>query len=253
MTHSSRGRPVIGITAHRGLAKWAFWQRDTDLLTATYADAVAAAGGCPVLLPARPEVPPVVSRLDGVVLSGGPDLDPALYGEPAHPQTLAARPERDAAELAVLATAARGGIPVLAVCRGAQLLNVWCGGSLEQHIYDVPGRLHHGEGGEFSTRDVSISDGSWLAQVIGRDAKVPCHHHQAVGRLGRGLQAVAWAEDGTVEAIELDGPGTVIGVQWHPEEDSSSALFEGLVREAASTRDSAEEVREGLGAVGPLS
>jgi putative glutamine amidotransferase len=238
MTRSPTGRPVIGITAHREMARWAFWQRDTDLLTAVYADSIAAAGGCPVLLPARPDVPPdAVGRLDALVLSGGPDVDPTRYGEVAHPQTLAAHPDRDAAELAVLAAAVQARVPVLAVCRGVQLVNVWCGGSLLQHIYDAPGRLHHGEGGKFTTRTVSVAEGSWLAGVMGPEAKVPCHHHQAVDRVGEGLQAVAWAEDGTVEALELNRPGVlVVGIQWHPEEDGSSMLFDALIHQAARTR-----------------
>lgn len=229
-------RPVIGITAAWERARWSHWNRDADVLAADYADAVVAAGGSPVLLPARAGVTPnAVTRLDGVLLSGGPDVDPSLYGEDPHAQTHASHPDRDTSELAVLATAIVSGIPVLAVCRGAQLLNVWAGGTLDQHLPDRAGRSDHGADGVFASTSVEVRPGSRIGSLLGSSTTVHCHHHQAVAQLAPGLEAVAWAADGTVEAVELRDSPFVVGVQWHPEEEGTSALFDGLV-EAARAR-----------------
>jgi gamma-glutamyl-gamma-aminobutyrate hydrolase PuuD len=227
------GPPVIGITAHRERSRWSHWDRDADILAAAYADAVIEAGGLPVLIPARAGVGgSAVPRLDGILLSGGPDLDPSLYGDRAHPLTIASHPERDSSELSVLATAIANHIPVLAVCRGAQLLNVSAGGTLDQHLPDDDARADHGAVGVFASTAVSITAASRIGALLGSSTNVHCHHHQAVGRLAPGLQAVARADDGTIEAIELERAPFVVGVQWHPEEESSSALFHGLVTAA---------------------
>jgi gamma-glutamyl-gamma-aminobutyrate hydrolase PuuD len=169
------------------------------------------------------------------VLSGGADVDPARYGEPADPRTVS-DPDRDGWELAVLDAALRRGLPVLAICRGMQLLNVACGGSLHQHLPDVVGAAEHLPSPEtFGCTAVRIEPSSRLAAITGGRA-VRCHHHQAVRRLGDGLVAAAWARDGTIEAIEHTGHDFVLGVQWHPEEDAADArLFQALVR--AASRD----------------
>lgn len=233
-------RPVIGITAYRERTRWSYWHRDADVLPAAYADAVADAGGSPLLIPARPDaVLDVLPRLDALLLSGGPDVDPKLYYEASHPATGEPRRARDAAELAVLEAAVMAGKPVLAVCRGAQLLNVWRGGTLEQHIHDASEKLDHGGGGTFAQKQVRVLEGSWLSSVVGKSTRVNCHHHQALRHLGSGLREVAWAEDGIIEAVELEGQSLVLGVQWHPEEEDVSPLFSAFVeqsREVSSAR-----------------
>lgn len=214
------------------------------MLPAAYADAVADAGGSPLLIPARPDaVLDVLPRLDALLLSGGPDVDPGLYYEAPHPATGEPRHSRDATELAVLEAAVKAGIPVLAVCRGAQLLNVWRGGTLEQHIQDASEKVDHGGGGTFAPTQVRVAAGSWLSSVIGQSTRVNCHHHQAIRDLGSGIREVAWAEDGVIEAVELEGPSLVVGVQWHPEEENVSPLFRAFVeqsREVSSARSAAD-------------
>lgn len=223
-------RPVIGITAYRERTRWSYWDRGADVLPAAYADAVADAGGSPLLIPARPEAAlEAISRLDALVISGGPDVDAGLYHQPRHPATGEPRRARDAAELAALDAAVSAGKPVLGICRGAQLLNVWRGGTLDQHIHDDAEKLDHGAGGTFAHRRVRLLEGSWLSSVLGGDTTVKCHHHQALRVLGAGLRAVAWAEDGIIEAVELEGLGLVQGVQWHPEEAGGSSLFSAFV------------------------
>lgn len=208
------------------------WDTDCVLLPRSYTDAVLAAGGAPVLLPPATASAAAVDRLDAVVLSGGADVDPARYGAPAHPETGPLRDDRDAAELAVLDRALARGVPVLAVCRGLQLLTVALGGTLVQHLPDAVG--HHGHNprpGVYGTTDVTLVPGSRAAAALGSGVRARCHHHQAVDRLGDGLVVTGRAGDGTVEAVERAGPGFVLGVQWHPEQDDPR-LFAALVRAA---------------------
>ena len=154
-------------------------------------------------------------------MSGGPDIDPAAYGAEPHPRLGPVEPRLDAFELAVVRRADALGIPVLGICRGSQVLNVARGGTLHQHVPDVSdGSVSHRqtESGRETTHDVRIEPGSRLAEIVGPgDLDVNAFHHQAVDRLGRGLRAVAWADDGIVEAIEGDGDGLYLGVQWHVE------------------------------------
>jgi len=226
-------RPLIGISAYSEQARWGRWDLPASLLPQNYVDQVAAAGGAPVLLPPVPGVEAAVSRLDGLILSGGPDIEPARYGERTGPLTTVMRPGRDAAELALLNAALEAGVPVLGICRGMQLINVALGGTLIQHLPDVVGHEEHSPTpGSMGTHQVTVEpswSGSRLARILGAGTHiVPTHHHQGTGRLGDGLAATAWAEDGTVEAIELDAP-FVLGVQWHPEAGDDPALFLALV------------------------
>jgi putative glutamine amidotransferase len=235
---TSSGRPLIGLSTYREQARWGIWDQRADLLPTSYADSIAAAGGVPVLLP---PVPPyaegaqaVVARLDGLVISGGADVDPAQYAEPAHPATGVPRPDRDAWELALLEAAGRRGLPTLGVCRGMQVMAVQAGGALEQHLPDVVGHAVHDPGGDrFGVVDVHVQPGSRLADVLasteGSGLTVGCHHHQSV-RSHPGYEAVAWAGDGTVEAIETAGDRFLLGVQWHPEVAEDAGLFRALVR-----------------------
>jgi gamma-glutamyl-gamma-aminobutyrate hydrolase PuuD len=177
----------------------------------------------------------VAGRLDGLVLTGGADIDPALYGANAHERTQSTRPERDAAETALLQEALRRYRPVLAICRGAQLLNVVLGGTLVQHLPDlVHARRHRGGPGEFVRRRVRLTAGSRLAVALGEAVAVDCYHHQGIAALGDGLAVAGVAEDGTVEAVELTSWSYVVGVQWHPEEAADVRLFGSFV---AAARD----------------
>ena len=229
-------RPLIGITTYREQARWGFWDVPAVLLPASYADAVAESGGEPVLLPTGAISADVVGRLDGLVLAGGADVDPARYGQEAGPHTTATRPERDAAEIALLESALGRDLPLLAVCRGMQLLNVLLGGTLIQHVPDVPGAQAHQLGlGLFAEREVRTDPESAVGRLLGPAVTVECHHHQALDRLAAGLTASAWAVDGLVEAVEVAGHRFCLGVQWHPEESDDRRLFAALVGAARST------------------
>jgi gamma-glutamyl-gamma-aminobutyrate hydrolase PuuD len=231
-------RPVIGVTAYGERASYGVWDHEAVLLPRTYPDVVIAAGGVPVLLPPVPESAAAVDRLDAVVLAGGPDVGPDRYGESPHPRTGQPRPERDTAELAVLHRALERGIPVLGVCRGAQVLNVGLGGTLVQHVPDVVGHPGHNPSpGVFGTTEVTLEAGSRVGAALGLSASVRCHHHQALDRLADGLVVTGRAADGLVEAVELAGSPFVVGVQWHPEEDHTDLrLMAALVTAAVTAR-----------------
>ncbi|MDO9498433.1 MAG: gamma-glutamyl-gamma-aminobutyrate hydrolase family protein [Nocardioides sp.] len=229
--------PVIGLTTYREPAVWGVWKQPADLLPTQYADAVAATGGLPVLLPpvaGTGAADAVVARLDGLVVSGGADVEPGRYGAEPHPRTAGWRPDRDAWESALLDAAAAVGLPVLGVCRGMQLMAVHAGGELDQHTPDLVGHEQHSPGGdEFGTVAVSTDPGSRLAGLVGTTLEVSCHHHQSV-RTHPGFTAVAHATDGTLEAMELPGDRFCLAVQWHPETATDVGLLAGLVRAASS-------------------
>jgi putative glutamine amidotransferase len=226
-------RPVIGISTYREQARWGFWDVPAVLLPAAYADAVAGAGGEPVLLPTASVTADVVARLDGLVLAGGADIDPARYGHEPGPHTAVTRPDRDASEVAVLQAALDRDLPLLAICRGMQLLNVLLGGTLLQHLPAVPGTEAHQLGlGQYAERKVRTAPGSALDGLIGPTATVNCHHHQALDRIAPALTPSAWADDGVVEGVEADGRRFCLAVQWHPETSEDRRLFSGLVAAA---------------------
>jgi putative glutamine amidotransferase len=201
----------------------------------SYVTSIERAGGRALLVPpSEAAVEETLGALNGLILSGGEDLHPAAYGADAHAETVQTRPERDRAELALLAGALERDMPVLAICRGSQVLNVGLGGDLVQHLPDVLGsERHRHTPGEFADHDVDLKQGSRLAGLLGERAPVKSHHHQGYGRLGSGLEPVGWAEDGTIEALEHPSKRFALGVLWHPEEGEDVALFEALVREAA--------------------
>lgn len=231
-------RPLIGLSTYREQARWGIWDTSADLLPSDYARAVEAVGGVPVLLP--PSLPygesatATVARLDGLVISGGADVDPDRYDAPAHPRTSGWRPDRDAWELALLDAADARGIPTLGICRGMQLMAVHAGGTLDQHVPDLVDDENHSPGGDvYGDVEVSVAPGSRLATILGdRAPSVRCHHHQSV-RSHPGFGGVAWAADGLLEAIEAPGERLHLGVQWHPEVTDDLALFDALVRAAA--------------------
>jgi putative glutamine amidotransferase len=238
--------PVIGITTYDVEARWGAWEAHTALLPFVYVDAVRRSGGRAVLLPPGgddDEASATVAGLDGLIVAGGPDIDPIRYGAARHPQTQAPVTVRDAWDLAVTSHALRLGVPLLSICRGMQVLNVCRGGTLHQHVPDLVGHARHdGPTAGYGRHQVHVSPDSMLAGILpsGEYFGVPTHHHQAVDLLGDGLKAVAWEEDGTIEAVEagpseLDGlSGFVLGVQWHPERGDDPRLFTALIRAAAA-------------------
>jgi putative glutamine amidotransferase len=236
-------RPVIGLTAACEQARWGVWDRRATLLPAEYADAVAEAGGTPVLLPPVPGIESALPRLDGLIISGGPDVEPARYGEEPDPRTTVVRPDRDAAEIALFRTATASNMPVLGICRGMQLMNVALGGTLIQHLPAVVGHDGHAPtAGAMAAHPVRVRANSRLASVLGVSLasnnafSVATHHHQGLARLGEGLQASAWADDGTIEAVESAGHPFAIAVQWHPEAGTDLSLFRAIVTAAAARR-----------------
>ncbi|MCW2636982.1 MAG: glutamine amidotransferase [Blastococcus sp.] len=226
-------RPLIGISTYREQARWGVWDVPAVLLPASYADAVAEVGGEPVLLPTGAVTPDVVERLDGLVLAGGADIDPARYGEEPGPHTTTIRPERDASETAVLQAALDRDLPILAICRGMQLLNVLLGGTLLQHLPVVPETEPHLlQLGRFARREVRTAADSELGRLLGPVASADCHHHQALDRIAPPLSPSAWSEDGVVEGVELPGRRFCLAVQWHPEAGEDRRLFAALVAAA---------------------
>lgn len=230
--------PLIGLTSYAEDAQWAVWRGKAAVVGWVYVDAIHRAGGRVMLLPPSEHgLEETLDALDGLVLAGGQDIDPGAYGASPHPETQAPQPERDRAELALLAGALERDIPVLAICRGMQVLNVARGGSLIQHLPEHTGSTAHREVvGEFSEHPVEVAPDSLLERLVGPTPPVKSHHHQATDALGDGLIPVAWAGDGTVEALEDPHRAFVLGVQWHPEEGEDLSLFAGLVEVAREFR-----------------
>ena len=232
--------PLIGLTTYREQAAWGVWQQRADVLPTQYAVAVEATGGVPVLLPPLEQAgaaDAVVARLDGLVISGGADVDPGRYGAAAHPRTAGWRADRDAWETSLLDAASAVALPVLGVCRGMQVMAVHAGGVLDQHVPDRVDHEQHSPGGdEFGAIEVTTAPGSRVAGLIGDRLSVNCHHHQSV-RTHPGFEAVAHAADGTLEAMEEPGERFCLGVQWHPETAADVGLLAGLVRAAAAYAD----------------
>ncbi|MCD9199765.1 gamma-glutamyl-gamma-aminobutyrate hydrolase family protein [Aeromicrobium wangtongii] len=229
-------RPLIGISTYREQARWGVWDQPADLLPTGYARSIERAGGVPVLLPpGDPEAArTVVARLDGLVIAGGADVEPARYGAEPHARTTGWREDRDAWELALLDAAAPD-LPVLGICRGMQVMAVAGGGSLDQHLPDRVGSDAHSPGGAaFGRIDVDVVAGTMLAAAIGDKGSVRCHHHQAV-RDHPDFVPAAWAADGTLEAMEDPGHRFRLAVQWHPETADDAGLFRALV--AAASHD----------------
>jgi putative glutamine amidotransferase len=231
-------RPVVGITTYLISARFGAWEEDSALIPATYVRAIEAAGGRALLVPPSLEgIDETLDRLDGLLFSGGSDLDPELYGQHVHPETNGIAPERDRAELALLIAALERDMPVLAVCRGSQVLNVALGGDLVQHLPDVVGDdKHKHTPGVFADHEVAVQDGTQLAAIVGERVAVKSHHHQGFGSLGSGLRESARADDGTIEAVEDPTRRFALGVLWHPEEGEDFELFRALVEEAAASR-----------------
>ncbi|KAA1431162.1 gamma-glutamyl-gamma-aminobutyrate hydrolase family protein [Mycolicibacter arupensis] len=235
---SEPARPVIGLTTYLDRARFGVWDTRAGLLPAQYINGITAAGGIAVLLPPQPVSAEIAARvLDGVsalVITGGRDLDPEGYGQTPHVETDRPDTTRDSWEFALLAEAMRRGMPVLGICRGAQVLNVALGGTLHQHLPDVIGNSGHRAGnGVFTPMPVRTVAGTRLAELLGQTCQVQCYHHQAIADVGAKLVVSARDDDGVIEAIELPGEEFVLAVQWHPEESPEDLrLFTAIVAEA---------------------
>jgi gamma-glutamyl-gamma-aminobutyrate hydrolase PuuD len=233
-------RPLIGITSYAQPARWGAWDLPAALVPYYYVESVEHAGGRALIVPPSTEaVDETLDVLDGVVFSGGIDIDPARYGAERHEATDPAQEHRDAGELALLGRALERDIPTLAVCRGFQLLNVLRGGDLVQHLPEQVGHDGHRETlGVFSEHPVEVLEGTRLAAIIGaRHEGVKSSHHQGVGRVGEGLVETAWSDDGALEGIEDPSKRFAVGVLWHPEMEEDKRLFAALVDEARRYRD----------------
>ncbi|MFK0240714.1 gamma-glutamyl-gamma-aminobutyrate hydrolase family protein [Microbacterium sp. NPDC090281] len=229
--------PLIGVTTYLERAQQGVWDVRAAFLPEQYLTGVTASGGIALLLPPQnPEAADAaIAGMDGLILSGGADVAPELYGEERHPLTDPARVDRDAWELALFRAAERRRIPVLAICRGLQLVNVARGGTLQQHLPESLGteRYRLG-GGVFAENDIEVADDTALAGVLGAgDVRVHSYHHQGIDRLGEGLVVAARSEDGLVQAFVDTSAGHVVGIQWHPEENAEDRrLFADLVSQA---------------------
>lgn len=234
------GRPVVGLTSYLERVQTGIWDVPAGYLPADYFQGVVMAGGAAVLLPPQPAEPetvgPVLDGLHALVITGGYDVDPATYGQQPHPATDQPRAARDAWEFALLRGALDRGLPVLGICRGAQVLNVALGGTLHQHLPEVLGHDGHRAGNAvFNRMAVRTAAGSRLAALVGETTDAPCYHHQAIDEVGEGLMVSAWDADGVVEALELPGDRFVLAVQWHPEQSLDDLrLFTAIVDAARS-------------------
>lgn len=233
-------RPVIGLTTYLEQAQTGVWDVRAAFLPQVYFDAVNRAGGIAVLLPPQPVDAEIAGRildgLDGLIISGGKDVDPARYGQVAHVATDEPRRDRDAWEDALLIAAIDRDLPFLGICRGAQMLNVTLGGTLHQHLPDVIGTdRYNAGGGVFVDNDVLVDADSHIAGLIGGAVIGKSYHHQSIDRVADGLVVTARTDDGTIQAVELPDLTFGVAVQWHPEQDFDDIrLFEGLV---AAARD----------------
>lgn len=233
--------PIIGISTYHTQADWRGWAEEGALLPWTYVTSIHNAGGMPVLLPPvgdTDEAEATVARLDGVVIAGGGDIGPENYGSAEwHPETDVNAPDRDVWELAVAKAALGLHVPLLGICRGMQIMNVASGGTLHQHVPDLVGHNNHGGTPDgFGVHKVRVTSGTQVKAILpdgGQFFDVPTHHHQSVETVGDNLTAVAWAEDGIVEAIEgTRADEFIVGVQWHPEQGTDPRLFRALVNAA---------------------
>lgn len=248
MASSASDAPVIGVTTYLERSRTGVWDLPASFLPKVYLDAVTDAGGIAVLLPPQPVTPELARRVlgsvDGLIISGGADVDPRRYGQSAHERTGAPRTDRDAWEDALLNAAIELEVPFLGICRGAQMLNVALGGTLVQHLPDVVG--HEGyqpAPAVFGEAQVNVERGSRLDAILG-DADEPrgtlpvhVYHHQAIDRVADRLTVTARTDEGVIEAVELDGAAFGVAVQWHPEENAADRrLFAGLVAAARMQR-----------------
>ena len=236
-SNDSEPRPVIGVTTYLERAQTGVWDVPAAFLPKVYFDAVTRAGGIVVLLPPQPADRTIAERvldgLDGLILTGGKDVDPARYGQEPHPATDSPRTDRDEWEDQLLRVALERELPFLGICRGLQVLNVALGGTLHQHLPDVVGdNRYNAGGGIFTENEVRLEPATRLASILAghETLTVLSYHHQAIARLADGLVVSARAADGIIQAVELSSPQFAVAVQWHPEESAEDLrLFDALV------------------------
>jgi putative glutamine amidotransferase len=238
-------RPVIGICTALENANWGIWSRPAALLPYEYLAEIQRAGGLALMIPPDPSIEAnpgeVLDQLDGLILAGGCDVDPASYGADPHPATINTVPERDRTELALARAAFERDMPVLGICRGMQVLNVALGGTLDQHVPETVGHEQHRRNpGTFegNDHDVALRAGSLAAVAAGEETHgTKSHHHQGVATLGDGLEITGRSTiDEYPEAIEAPDRRFVLGVQWHPEADSRSRVIASFVERAGDYR-----------------
>lgn len=244
----STARPIIGLTSYRQPARWGAWDREAAVVPTTYLDMVVAAGGWPLVV-SPPSVDEqasgsdrcdsmaqdVLNTVDALVVIGGGDIAAHHYGQVDDPRSSGRNDRRDDLELALVDRALAADLPVLAICRGLQVLNVALGGNLVQHLPDVTGTLdHQPRSGAFAPVKVTTEPGTMVRALLGECVDVQCSHHQAIDKLGEGLMVTARSDDGIIEAVEVIGRSFAVGVQWHPEESGDVSLFAGLVQAARS-------------------
>lgn len=229
----SSGRPVIGISAYSEQARWGVWDLPAVLVPLAYVSKVEQAGGIALVIPpGSASSPELVERLDGLILAGGPDLDPGLYGALAHPETANLRPDRDAGERTLAAAAIAADLPTLGICRGMQLLAVLHGGKLDQHLPETVGHEGHRPAlGVFGEHEVALDPGTIVHSTLGSTTKVKSYHHQGVSEPGS-LTVSARADDGVIEGVEVPGNRFAVGVLWHPEAGEDPRLFDALIAAA---------------------
>ena len=238
-------RPIVGITTYVVPARFGVWELESALVPHDYVRAVEQAGGRALLVPPSADgVEETLDALDGLIFSGGGDIAPAVYGQEPHPATDAPVPARDEAELLLLRAALERDLPVLAICRGSQVLNVALGGDLVQHLPDVVGDgKHKRTPGTFADHEVELEPSTRIGALLGERAPVKSHHHQGFGAIGRGLSVAARAEDGTPEALEDPSRRFMVGVLWHPEAGEDARLFAALAAEATRYRAERTQTR----------
>ncbi len=227
-----RNRPLIGVTAYEVPASFGQWRDvQTVMVPSTYTSSVLRAGGLPVLIPPMEGVEQVLDALDGIVFTGGSDIDPDVYGQPPTPRPPGSTAIATIRSSALMRAALERALPMLAICRGMQLLNVVRGGDLHQHLADVlpDAAMHRGSPGRFAEHTVRIEPGTTLAGLLGPETTTHSFHHQAPNRIGAGLRVAAVADDGSVEAVEDPNMRFTVGVLWHPEEsaEGGAPLFRG--------------------------
>lgn len=245
-------RPVIGITSYLEQAQTGVWDVRASFLPQVYLKSITDAGGIAVILPPQPVDPDVaesiIESLDGIILSGGADVDPARYGQTAHERTGAPRIDRDEFEAALLHAAIEAKLPFFGICRGAQVLNVELGGTLIQHLPDEIGDDRYQLGAaQFNKVDVTVDTDTLISEVLGDDPTAGAHlyHHQAIGEVGEGLVVTSRTDDGVIESLELPSVPYGLAVQWHPEENTADRrLFVGLVNAARNYRDARITAKE---------
>lgn len=241
-------RPRIALTTYYQEGSWGDWSSVAAIVPGAYVEGIAAAGGTPLLLPPVGTDPSVLELVDGLIVIGGVDVDPRFYGADRHELT-SSQPSRDLHDIALTRSALERGVPLFAICRGAQILNVALGGTLIQHLPDVnPNAAQYQPGpGRYGKVRFSTVPGSRCASLLGASAESPCYHHQALDDVAEGLVVTARAADGTIEAVETTGGAWALGVQFHPEENRKDArLFEGFIdvaRRFAAERDHHDDHR----------